>query len=250
MKKQLICVLLLSVSFKSSAADFTELAERTIQLRREVDALGVGVDAELTRQRVEWEGLLSRKAEADAQLRKERLRSAQLKEKMTAINGRLRVEKKADPRGSEVLQAWIGDLRARIGNSLPFRRQEHLAELGALQTRLEAGESSSSVLPELWLMTQRYLRMGRENAFEVSTVEVDGVGARKAEIARLGLIQMAFRTSDGQIGFAKHENGKWVLKAAEGRDRRAAAERLLAKFRDKSATGYFEVPFADSARGE
>lgn len=243
MKRALATILILFCAQSVLAvADYTELAARTVSLRHEVENLNAEGEAEQRKQRAESDALLARKTEVESQLRKERLRALQLSEKSLALNSKLKADALTDPKGDEVVKAWLAGLHDITERSIPFRKHERLAEITSLRERLSAGESATSILPALWEVTHAQFRLARDNAFEVATIELPGQEPMKAEIARLGLAQMAFLTPDGQTGFAVFENGKWSLKAATDSASNDAAMRLVSKFRNKAVSGYFQIP--------
>lgn len=246
--KQILLMMVLTWSAFASAQenDFGAWADRTLALRAEVEDLAKRVDESGKAQTAEREQLRQRRLEIAAQLRKEESRAAQLAEKRERLKKRLRVEDVLSPARKKELLSWLVELRQEVAVSLPFRRSERLSPLADLEKRIERGEAYDRLVGELWAATENELRLTRENAFEVMSLPLPD-GERKAEVARAGMVQMAFVTADGRAGFARREGGAWNLSEGANAAEVEAARRMVERFRDQDVRGYFELPLSAEA---
>jgi hypothetical protein len=237
---------LISATSHGAETDFGAWAERTLSLRAEVEDLAKRVDEVGKAQTSEREQLRQRRLELASLLRKEESRAAQLSEKRDRLKRRLRVEDSLPAARKKELLAWLHELRTEVSSSLPFHRAARLEVLSDLEKRIERGESYDRLVAELWNATEKELKLTRENAFEVMSVMLPE-GERKAEVARAGMIQLAFVTADGHAGFAKREGAAWSLREGANEEESQAARRMVERFRDQGVRGYFELPLPTEA---
>lgn len=224
------------------AADYAEMSRRAIGLRMEVETLSRQHESLQRKHQSELEALWSRRAELQSQLRKESLRSVQLKEKTRLAKLRVAPKRAATPAELRVLRAWLEELEDWVGTtSMPFRRTARGEELDALKKKFDRGDSPELLAGELWSFTERELRQSRANGVEILDLEIDG-RSKKSEVARMGWMQMVFLTADGESGYARKEPGGWTLVKSRTADEGAAVKRLIAKLKEGRGTGLFEVP--------
>src|SRR5690606_26715334 len=100
---------------------------------------------------------------------------------------------------------------AYVKSSLPFRRAERLSELNKLDEQYRAGLlSPPRALSRLWGFIEDEFRITRENGLFQQTVTVNGE-EHLAEVVRLGMVMLFYKTNDGQVGKAVAQNGTWTF---------------------------------------
>lgn len=231
----IILIFLLS-TFAFAAED---LSSKILSLRSEVEEAGNAIDESRRQRMANLDVLLQRKNEVELSLRKERLKTLQLQEKRKHLSSLTQsVAKKSE---LDSLVVWAKDLKATVNNGIPFRKEERLEAIDAVAKRIEAGrESPVSLATELWTLTEKELKMAGGNEYrlmkmKLANKEVD------AEVARIGTIQTLFRSSSGELGYAKRSGSNWEWTVASS-DQQKAIDRLMNQFRDKSYSGWFELP--------
>lgn len=223
------------------AQNYQQLSQRLIQLRHEVEVLSSGND-ELTRKnRMEKESLQQRQMELTAQIRKERLRQLQLKTKKEILGQAIRKPKDSSPQDKKLIEQWIVDLKGWVTNSLPFRTQERLAQLQVIEQKRLAGEGAEALLYDLWNFTENELRLGQDNAYEIMAIDLNGE-LKKAEVVRLGLLQMYYKVPEGEVGYAVPKGEGWILRKATNNQEVDSIKHLISSMKNRPGTGYFELP--------
>jgi len=238
-------IVLLGLIFSlTSFADFKEMSERLIRIRQEIELLNTDLDSLQRTQNSQMESLLSRRAELEIQLKKERLKGFQLKEKKLALKNKIAPKKGMTPKEKELVQSWHKDLALWLDNSLPYKNEERKLELEKIKETINKNASFHEVIGQLWRYSEKQIELVRHNKFEVVNLEVAGKKTT-AELARVGLITFAFKLPSEEFGFAKKVGGKWVLNIADKNDELTAAKRLISKFKEKKYSGLFDLPIVE-----
>ena len=74
-----------------SFADFQEMSQNIVRLRQDIELLNTDLESLQKNQSSQLDSLLSRRSELEVQLKKERLKSLQLKEKKSALKYKIPV---------------------------------------------------------------------------------------------------------------------------------------------------------------
>ncbi|MEZ4323021.1 MAG: DUF3450 family protein [Myxococcota bacterium] len=212
---------------------------RLAALRAEVETLR----ATVARERADLDGRASdldvRRREIELEVDRERLALERLQ--LTVKDAREEAgnaEGRFDDLGPVVLDG-IERLKTRVKAGLPFRQTERLAALD----ELEAATRSGSIPPDkaasrLWQIVEDELALGRENAVDRQVVTVAGE-ERLADVARLGMVAMYWRTDDGSVGWAERDG---TFTAATTRTERAELDALFTALEQRIRTGWFALP--------
>lgn len=242
MKKTILLSLLLfsNPGFAQSGI-YSEISEKLIQLRQEVENLGRSQE-HIQKERTEaLENLLRRKSELEQQARKEKLREAQLKVKIEITKKAVTPLRVASALERKVLTSWLSGLKSWVQTSLPFQNETRMAALERIEKQLQSNESPELILNSLWQVTEKEIRLTRDNSYEVMDLKLSG-GTHKSEVVRLGMMQMLYKTPDGEAGYAQLQNGKWNLVGTLDPSETVAIDRLMSKLKEQQGRGYFEVP--------
>ncbi len=242
MKSKIILIFTL-FSF-GSFADFKEMSERLIKTRREIEILNNDLEVLQKRQTSQFETLLSRRSELEITLKKERLKSIQLKEKKIALSLKISPKKGLSPQEKSFLSSWKVELERWVKNSLPIKMENRLADLNKIEEEIKMGDAFHNILDHLWKFAEKEMSLVGHNKFEITDLDVNHKKI-KAEIARLGLVSLAFKTPNQEYGFAKRNNGQWIFEIAKNSDEETAAKRLISKFKDKKYSGLYDVPIKE-----
>jgi hypothetical protein len=225
-------------------ADFREMSERLIQTRQEIEILNTDLEALQKKQSSQLDSLLSRRSELEIQLKKERLKSLQLKEKKLALQEKISPKKGLNLKEKAVLSNWHNDLYQFVNQSLPYKNEERMAELKKIENEIKEGDSFHNIVGHLWRFSEKEISLVKHNQYEVIKLQVNKKEIT-AEVARVGLLTMAFKLPSDEFGFAKKVDGKWILDVSEKNNELNAAKRLIAKFKERKYSGLYELPVAE-----
>jgi hypothetical protein len=226
----------------AQALPVQELGKKLIELRAEVEENGRQLQEAQRESSGRLESYIQRRTELETQVQKEHLRNLQLKEKHAFLKSTAIKKPAGDVRDYDQLLSWTADLEDAVRASLPFRRQERLATLNGLRKRIETHlESPVAIAGELWTLTEKELKLTADNEYLITKIDLDGQ-MQDAEIARIGMVQMMFKTSKGETGFAVRKDAKWTLVKSKSDDVSTAVARALTKFKERNSSGWFEVP--------
>ncbi len=227
-----------------SGEDLTTLADRLIKLRGEVETLHDDIETRQQQHRNRMTSLAQRRAELEAQIQRQEL---QLK-KIRRDVGELRSQAKTIDEESALLRPVAKNaaetLEKHVDRSLPFTVEERKADIKEKIRKLEKGElTTPRTLNQLWSFVEDELRLCRENTMFSQTVVVNGEPVL-ADVVRLGMAMLFFRTNDGSItGRAVRTNDAWTFEPLDGTQAKQADE-LFDAFERQVRTGFFTIPNA------
>lgn len=238
---------LILIGLTANAAPINEMGAKLISLRAEVEENGQRLQEVQRESSGKLDVYIQRRTELETQVSKAGLRTLQLQEKRKQLLKNAGSPTKANASEFTELLTWAGDLEKSVRESLPFRRTERLQVLAALTDRIKTQrESSVSLAGELWVLTEKEFKLSADNEYLIGKIELDGI-VQEAEIARIGMVQMMFKTADGKLGYAARQDNGWKLVTANTTEVNDAISRTLGKFKNRQSSGWFEVPGIASA---
>jgi len=249
-----VVILLLAAFFVSvsRADELTNLAKKLAGMRAEVETLSNELELEKQKLKNELDSLAQQKSELDVQIEKERLRIQEIK---ASIERRREEIAKQSVSGEELkplVNEAIGQAEVLVKDSLPFRTSERIDELGKIRSRMDEGlmrpEKAASLL---WAFMEDELRLTRECALDKQIIVVDG-REQLAEVARVGMVMLFFRTNAGRYGKAVKRQDAWEYEVFSDSTANEQTALLFDSFRKQVRVGYFELPnaLADQKGGQ
>ncbi|MFZ9886842.1 MAG: DUF3450 family protein [Myxococcota bacterium] len=226
----------------TAASDAKSLAEELVTLRSEVEALSDELESRRAEEKQRVTSSAQRKAELEADARREELRirrvDAALEEQRAASAKASDEEKELAP----AVGAALGELEAHIRTGLPFQVEERLAAVATIKTGLTAGElTPAKAALRLWALHQDEARLTKENGLYRQTIALDGQKVL-AEVARVGMVFLFFRTPDGGYGRAERSGEGWVYRRFNDENDTLQTAALFDAFKKQIRTGWFELP--------
>ena len=218
-------------------------AAELAKLRREVETMSQDLTLANEDLRSQLKAIEAQKVEIEVQIRREELRLAQIDGEAASRKAEL---EQFDTRGATLVPAVrdsIAKIKGAVQTGLPFHLTERVQELDTIDQQL----SSGSITPEaatarLWAFTEDELRLARENGLDRQVVLVDGAEVL-ADVARLGMVALYFRTDGGVVGTAVRDpNGSWSWHKLEGRDAQKSVGTLFEKLAHGIRSGTFVLP--------
>ena len=217
-------------------------ASELAKLRREVETLSSEVVLEKEDLRARLKAIEAQKLEIEVQIRREELRLAQVEGEAETRRAELAAHTESSGTLKPALTDAIAAIRGTVAAGLPFRLADRLAELDALQDQLDRGlVTPEAAVARLWAFTEDEMRMSRENGMDRQVVPLPD-GEVLADVARLGMVALYFRTPSGVTGAATKTGETWTWRVFESRDDSKAVELLFEKLHHGVRTGAFTLP--------
>ncbi len=223
-------------------------AEQLAALRSEVETLSEDLALHKDTLRSDLRGLQAEEADLGARIRREEQRLAGL----TLETERLQAETRSANESSAVLLPVLREaldaLDARIAAGLPFRLEERRAEVAALRTQLDSELlPPATVASRLWQLMEDELQLTRESGLYKQIVPL-GDSEVLAEVARIGMVSLYYRTDLGEVGKAERRGQTWTFTRFDDAERQAATQDLFVSLRKQIRTGWFELasPFPEN----
>jgi hypothetical protein len=244
MRTSLLALGLAAVLVTDAGAQETDTrAAELAKLRREVETMSQQLTLANEDLRSQLKAIEAQKVEIQVQIRREELRLAQIEGEATARKTELEA---FSTRGAELgpaVHESIRKIRAAVETGLPFHLTERLAELDELDKQLAAGTMTpEAATARLWAFTEDELRLARENGLDRQVVLVEGAEVL-ADVARLGMVALYFRTDGGAVGTAvRKADGTWTWQTLEGRDAQKSVGTLFEKLAHGIRNGSFVLP--------
>ena len=143
----------------------------------------------------------------------------------------------------------VEGVRAYVGTTLPFKTKDRLAELDKLVERQSSGLlSAQQGLMRLWSFVEDELRMTRESVLVRQTIRINGED-RLADVIRVGMVMLFFKTSDDRFGYVERQADGWSYREVIQPPEIKQVSTLFDQFKKRIRVGYFELPNALIAEG-
>jgi hypothetical protein len=234
----------------ASDGDISTLAEELAGLRSQVESLSADVEAKKDDIDARLRSTRAQKSDLELQIQRETTRLKQLRGRVSEHRDKIAEQKDSRQQLEPAVRAAVERIRANVEQSLPFKRAERLAELDTISEQLDQGLiTPQKATSRLWQFVEDELRLARENGLYRQVIEVDGQ-EMLAEVARLGMVAVYFRTDDGRLGRAERADGAWRWTTLRQQQDRERVDHLFESFRKNIRVGYFEIPNALPQRGE
>lgn len=242
----LLCLGTFSVTSAAHADEdtLTKFARVLTELRTEVEELSSEVEAAKENQRAQLRSLSAQKTDLELQIQREERRAEQLKAQQKREIEDVSKASEASEELKPVVKNSVEKLRAQINNGLPFKRVERLAALQKIESQFNQGLlPPEKAVARLWAFVEDEMRLTRENGLYRQSIEVDGQ-EELAEIARVGMVSMYFRTNDGRVGTSTKNGDEWSYSVIRDEEGQAQIDALFDAFKKQIRVGYFQLPNA------
>ncbi len=231
------CLLVVPAYSRAEEPSQHQLVDSIIALRTEVEDLEARLRSLKSDHGTRMSALVREEGQLAAERERQQLRLKKIEQQLA------RQKQAAQEEGVEgetlrpvVLEA-LDAVENYVETSLPFRREDRLASVRTVRSELESGVlEPSRALNALWSFVADEIRMTGEAGLFRQPIRIDDED-KLADVARLGMLQLYFRTDDGRVGLWTEDGFRYV----EGEDR----ERILAwmsSLRKNVRFGYFELP--------
>lgn len=246
----LAAALQLALPSGASADRWTARAKELSKLRAEVEAIEGKIARERAAGNAELKALTQQKGELALLLRKEQLTLGTLRKQRERLVLRLKSTKGQRKAIVPAVLAAAKELRDHIAASLPFARDKRLAALDRIVSGLKAETlAPRAAAGQLWQLLEDELKLCRETGLHQQPVRIEGKRVL-ADVARLGMVALFFRTSDGRVGRAQ-KTPKGYRYLVIGGGARQGVLALFDALKKQIRSGLFELPVdpAPTAKG-
>jgi hypothetical protein len=237
-------VSLLLVSTVAVADEAGDLASELSRLRGEVEALSADLELKKEDRKVRLRSLASQKSELEMEIQREELRLRQLKELRTKQKDRVATNEGRKSALRPAIAEAIDIVRQVVEHGLPFKKDERLADIDKLDKQLADGTLGvPSALARLWSKVEDEFRLGQESGLYKQAIPV-GSDEVLADVARLGMVMLYFRTPDDRYGRAVRTRSGWKFELYRDEQDAQRVRTLMDAFKKHIRVGYFELPDA------
>jgi hypothetical protein len=236
----LVCSVGTSVS--AQTPDYETLAAELARLRSDVESLSSEIQQVRSDTRSTLRNISSQKTQLEAEVQREELRLRQIRQSLEEVKDQVRQSGELQRELEPAVQSAIDSLRGPIESGVPFKLEERLKELDKLSTDLRNDViAPSNALARLWSVVEDELRLTRENGLYQQTIELNGESVL-ADVARVGMVMLYFRTPDERYGYAEKTGSGWTWTPYEDSSNSQKAEKYFDSLEQRVRVGFFELP--------
>lgn len=227
----------------SLAINYSELSQQTLSLRKEIELQAKDNEIEQKSSTAEYDVLVQRKTELLAQIQKEKLRQLQLKEKLKIFSKKSGADK-SEQIGKEFLDNWASDLTSWVQSSLPFRKETRLKKISEIKSQI--GKNMQNDFGQLWDFTEKEIKLSQSLGFEILKISLQGTD-QTAEVARIGMLKMYFRTTSKELGQVHKNNDNWDFVMIQNPDEKNEVNRIIDKFKNNERQNLFNISLVEGS---
>lgn len=230
-------------------ADYSTQAAELARLRSEVETLDQQIEDEREETRARLRALAQQKASLEGEVAREELRLKQLEQAIEKVQKQVREAGEMQRSMKPAVLEAIGAVEQAVKAGLPFRTEERTADLVSLKKELTDDVILPAVaLSRLWNRVEDELRLTRENGLYQQVIVVDGEEVL-ADVARIGMVMLFFRTPDQRFGRAVRAGAAgtadgWAYHVYSSVEDRRRSEALFDALEKRVRVGFFELPNA------
>ena len=223
--------------------ELQNLAAELVKKRAAVERLSSEVELKKAELREKIRSLTTIKSDLDRQHKIETMKISELNQKIKTVSDGIQRKKALRAELKATVARQIESVRKYIGESLPFKTSERLAELDKVAEMLARGDARpETLLGKLWSAMEDEFRMTRESGLYRQTVVVNAENML-ADVARLGMTLMYFQTiDDGRVGFAVKRTHGWSYITEESLDNQKRIRYLFDCLKKHIREGFYELP--------
>lgn len=219
------------------------LAEQIAERRARVESLQDEIQQTREEYNEEVRSLATQIADVEVQINREELRLAQIQQDIQRARQAIAAAQESVAEVEPLVRTTLEQLRTYIRTALPFQVEDRLAEVDTLERLLDDGNlDAQTILTRLWNTVESEFRLTEESGLFRQTIQVAG-DQQLAEVARLGMVMLFFRTFDDRFGYAVPDSaGEWRYVVARSREESDQIEELFESLRRNLREGFFTLP--------
>lgn len=250
--KRFLLIAMLGISLNPvsvMAADdetLENLSNKLIALRGEVEDLNSEINLRKAEHKQDMSYLWSQKNETQAGLDS----TQKLIDRLQADLEKKIEENREKGETSETLKpvfmAQVDEVERYIQQSIPFKKQERLADLQDVKNQVSQNLiSTQRGFNKLWSLVEDEIRLTRETGLYQQAIQVEGEASQQlVDIVRLGMMTMYFETPEGEFGQLTNQGQNWVFKIVSDREKSKQIEQIFDSLNKQVRTGLFTLPMS------
>lgn len=226
----------------ASSAALQNLANRIAEKRAELESLSDELEIAKSEISEELRSLSTQTADVEALINREELRLSQIESDIDERRSEIRRAEESTIDLSPLLRLTMEGLRDHISSGIPFERTRRLQAVATVERLLEEGSlNEQTALTRLWNLVDSEFRLVGDMGIYRQRIDYAGE-PRLAEVARLGMVLLYFRTFEGEFGYAVREGGEWSYRRVRDSTEEEQVAALFEGLRRNLRQGFFTVP--------
>lgn len=220
------------------------MAKELMKLRAEVEQLNTKIQDVRESTKATMRSLIMEKNDLEANIAREDLKIKQLEQEVAKLKKHI-IEASKNSEGIKpiVLEA-VNKLEKQIKSELPFKTEDRVQDVARIREEMQNGIiTPQKALAQIWNSYADEIRLTKENGIFKQTIKLDNE-EKLAEIARLGMVMLYFRTPDDRVGFADQDANGWYYKEIVSKEKKELIINLFDSMHKQIRTGFFTLPNA------
>lgn len=240
----IVMILLPVVVFAQTSSDaLANLAARIAEKRSELESLSNELELTKTEYNEQLRSLATQQADVETQIKREELRLQQIRQDLENARESVEQNESVLEDVEPLLNQVIERTRQYVQRALPFQVEDRLSELDDLQRLVSEGNlRADTLLSRVWNAVDAEFRLTTDSGIYRQTIQLSG-NEQLAEVAKLGMVLMYFRTLDGRYGYVVPVGeGEWRYELASTREEIQQIDNLFESLRRNLREGFFDLP--------
>ncbi len=237
---QILLVSTFTIPFAfSKNLNSTELSESIILLRNEVSELSndFKTEKELLKTKIQTYAL--EKMDLESKIRRSKLQLKSINEK---IKNAKSIENIENPEFNQIISNFLDFELGRLAQSMPYKLEQRKSYIKDLRAKfLDHNNSDEKTLQLLWTHIEDEIQLSKDVSLDKDILKISGQQIL-VEIAKVGMLMMFFKTSEGQTGYLRFSNNQWSPRFFEDNKNKQLVELFIENLKKQIRTGYFEFP--------
>ncbi len=218
------------------------LAQRIAEKRSRVETLSNQVELAKAQYNEQLRSIATQTADVEAQINREKLQLQQLEQDIERARQTIQRAEESVADVDPLINRVIAQHREYINAALPFQTEERLSELDNIERLYNEGTiEPTTMLTRLWNMVESEFRLTRESGLYRQNIEVNGE-FQLAEVVRLGMVMLYFKTFDDRYGYALPNEDGWSYTLTQSREQKDQVATLFDQMRRNLREGLFYLP--------
>lgn len=237
-----IFVFTLLSGFLEAEATPSSLAEKLIELRGQVDELNQSLELKRQDFKYQIQSMERQIADMELQIQQEKMKKQKLEQKISEVR-LVRSQKGIEnAQLTPIVIEALDHSVEYVNQSLPFQTQQRKLDLTELRQKvIDKSISPHKAAMRLWSFLSDETRMTHENGLFRQTISIDG-DEKLATVARVGMVLLFFKTSDGLVGKASRIKNSWTYSYLSDHNQQRQVSQLMDHFKKQIRVGVFELP--------
>ena len=220
------------------------LINSIMELRSDVESLYSSLQDGKQDHRANMRSYAAQKADLEAQINRQKIALQQIELDITKARADIDRVRSRNLSLEPVILEGIALIKEQTLQGLPFKRSSRLADLEKLTAQVQSDAlTEEKALGQVWAGFEDLLRMSRENGLFKQEIVLDGEPTL-VDIAKIGSIMLFYRTSAGQVGYARRTDSATGYEFTQT-ESMLEQEQIIALFdsmEKQIRNGFFELP--------